>query len=182
MLMLAVKLYQDDLNPNGLPGQWPSQVIEFPDQPDEVTPLPDPYNQAPWITMTPDQLAAQKAANQAAYDTWNSVYQTWLSDRQVRRDGIKGRMDYGVNVVLDFRDYAVAKNLSASDSIALMGALSSLLPYLQLGLLSPAAYLLGTLPSNTFLDSPMDGTVFNVTVPDGQTVRQYFLAEIQAGA
>lgn len=182
MTIYAVKLYQDEAqNPQGLPGAWPSQAVEC-TVVDENSALPSPYNASPWIKMTQAQLDQQRSDNQAAYNTWFNAKRDFFAASNSRRDGIKGRMDWGQIIILDFRDYAVAKNINPTDSLALLSALSGIMPCLELGLLTPAAYLLGTLGANSFLDSAMDGSVFDVTVAGGTTVKQYFVAKILEGA
>lgn len=60
-----VLLYSDSNNPEGIPGGWPAQV--------QPVAQDDPVRGAPWIRMTDEELATQKANNNAAYEAWRDL-------------------------------------------------------------------------------------------------------------
>lgn len=61
-MRLAVLLYGDTANEDGLPAAWPCQVLPL----TEEAPAP----QAPWIEMTEESLEQYRADHQAEYDAW----------------------------------------------------------------------------------------------------------------
>lgn len=61
---LAVKKYQDvSYQPEGMPDEWPAEVIEL----GESTTLPAGDG---WVLMTTQELADHRAEYQEDYDTW----------------------------------------------------------------------------------------------------------------
>lgn len=168
----AVKFYNQTPNEDAAPGEWPVETNPLA----EGVSAPEGYTE-----MTAEELAAYKAPIQAAFDSWYTLKTNFEIEKRQRRGGIKARMEWGTEIVMDFRDYAVAKNIGLADSLALMTALSGILPHLSLGLLGPAAYILNAVGANSFLDGAMDGATIGVEVAEGMTVKQYFRAKILEG-
>lgn len=66
-MKLNILLYSSAPNPLGIPGAWPAQIKEVPDN--------APAPAAPWQQMTAQQYQSYIAAHQSEYDAWATAQQ-----------------------------------------------------------------------------------------------------------
>lgn len=172
----AIRLYGDTANLNSFPTDviYESLIVD-----DSVSSPPAGYS----LLLSDEDMAAYIDSHSDSYATFataKAAVDLAEQTRAARRKALAIRIAWGERVIVDFRDYAVGMNMNSSDSLTMMSALLSTALALKMGLLGPACILLNAIPSNGFLDSTMDPTILGV-VTGGQTVRQYFVAEIAAG-
>lgn len=174
----ALRLYGDlDSNPDGFPDSIIYERLVVPD--DEVG-IPTGYS----LLKTEDEVTAYIAAHAADYVTFNNMIlakQELQAAYKASDDNFENRMAEGIKIVKDFRRYCIRKQVNISDSITLLTQLQAALPFLQLGLMGPAAYILTNITTSAFLNAAIDSDVaasLNFTFTEGMTLKAYFLQRV----
>jgi hypothetical protein len=143
MSNLAVLLFKDDPNqPSGMPGEWPSQVVEL----GEETKLPGPE----WVLFTKEEYIAHVEENQAAYDQFIAPKKAQEIAEKSVAALVKNQSTRGQSLIQEISQAFINTPFETDDHFKV---LQQILEPLQIGALNVAKARISVAPKDDFLDS-----------------------------
>lgn len=141
---LAVQLYSQvdpSLNPNGIPGNWPCQVLELQDgqsAPDNT-----------WQIMTVSAYNAWLAANQADYNTWAAAQAAaaqYTTYALAAKNSIIAAMAFGRDLIAEYGGQNVASGFNLTQLQTIITATAGVQAAIMTGSLYMALEQLALVP------------------------------------
>lgn len=164
---VAVKLVKNAAsNPTGLPAGWITDIMNL--GPNEQPP------DATWTVMTRVEYARYIQAQSHDFVIWQKSSIAKQAARDLIIKDIEGRIKYGKQGILLFR--VATMPIPDDQGMQLLQELSFVKELVEIGMLKAASLVLSEFTDIPYLQNPYD-----IDIPNGPTILQYFVDYLAAG-